>query len=239
MPVGTSRRAPRGAVAREPGVTGTVIPASRSRREPPASSLRVWHALFWLARALALFLLPAQVEGREQLPRGGYMLVSNHIAWVDPPWIEFVVSRPIRYMGKRELFEVFVLGWLLRQIGVFPLTRDSADRRALTTALDFLGSGEVVGIFPEGHRSDTGALIRAHPGVGFLARRSGALVVPVAVSGSRAARIGKFWRRDVTIRFGRPFGVAEVDAADEQAVADAIMRRIAELLPPAQRGVYA
>lgn len=207
---------------------------------PPASELRWWPLLFPIGRTLGLFLLPVRVEGREHLPRaGGYMLVANHIAWIDPPWIEFVVDRPVRYMAKRELFQIFVLGWLLRAVGVFPIVRESADRRALATALDFLARGEVVGIFPEGHRSDDGTLIRGHPGVGFIARKSGALIVPVGISGSRDARLGRFWRRDATIRFGRPFRAADLDGdADEQALADAIMRRIAALLTAEQRGVY-
>ncbi len=187
-------------------------------------------------RALALFLAPVRVEGLARLPAGGYLLVSNHLSWIDPPWIEFVIRRPIRYMAKRELFSVPVLGWFLRQAGVFPIERESADRRALARALAFLAAGEVVGIFPEGHRSREGGLIEAHPGVGFLARKSGALVVPVGVSGSRDARLGRFWRRDVAIRFGEPF---HPDDADERTMTEAIMRRIAALLPERQRGVYA
>ena len=200
--------------------------------------LPLWQVFFPSVRALALFLLPVRLEGREHLPLGGYLLVSNHMSWIDPPWIEFVIERPIRFMAKRELFRIPVLGWMLRECGVFPIERHSADRRAIARALAFLASGEVVGIFPEGHRSRTGGLIRAHPGVAFLARRSGAAIVPVGISGSRGARLGKFWRRDVTIRFGEPFSAAELNAADEQAVADAIMRRIAALLSRPQRGVY-
>lgn len=200
-----------------------------------------WPVLFPIGRTLGLFLLPVRLEGREHLPRaGGYMLVSNHLSWIDPPWIEFVVNRPVRYMAKRELFELFVLGGLLRAVGVFPITRASADRRALATALELLARGEILGIFPEGHRSDDGTLIRAHPGVAFLARKSAALIVPAGISGSRAARLGRFWRRDVTIRFGPPFPAADLgEEADEQQIADAIMRRIAALLPPEQRGAYA
>lgn len=206
-----------------------------------AADLPWWPVLFPIGRRLGLFLLPVRVEGREHLPRtGGFMLVSNHISWIDPPWIEFVLDRPVRYMAKRELFEIFVLGWLLRAVGVFPIARASPDRRALTTALELLALGQIVGVFPEGHRSDDGRLIRAHPGVVFLARRSGALVVPVGISGSREARLGRFWRRDVTVRFGPPFRAADLgEAALEQEVADAIMRRIAALLPREQRGAYA
>ncbi len=207
---------------------------------PRADELLLWRVLFPLVRGLGFFLVPVRVEGREHLPRSGsYLLVSNHLSWIDPPWLEFVVGRPIRYLGKRELFRVPVLGWLLLQSGVFPIDRDSADRGALRRALSFLANGEVVGIFPEGHRSRTGSLLRARPGVVFIARRSGALIVPVAFDGSDRARLGRFWRRDVTIRFGAPFRTVDVAAADERALTDAVMRRIAALLPSERRGPYA
>lgn len=203
-----------------------------------SDALPVWHALFPPIRALALFLLPARIEGEERVPSGGFILVANHASWIDPPWIEFVLNRPIRYMAKRELFEIPILGWLLRQAGCFPVVRRGADRRAVVRALQLVQAGQVLGLFPEGHRSDTGSLIRAHPGVGFIARRSGAPILPVGVLGSRMARLGRFWRRDLTIRIGEPFTAADIGDLDEQGLADAIMRRIAALLPAEQRGVY-
>lgn len=205
---------------------------------PRADELVLWRVLFPFVRTLGLFLVPVRVEGRENLPRSGaYLLVSNHVNWIDPPWLEFVVDRPIRYLAKRELFAVPLVGWLLEQSGILPIERDSADRGALRRALQFLAGGEVVGIFPEGHRSG-GTLLRGRPGVGLIARRSGALVVPVACLGTETARIGRFWRRDVTIRFGEPFRAVDVAAPDEQALTDAIMRRIAALLPRERRGPY-
>jgi 1-acyl-sn-glycerol-3-phosphate acyltransferase len=201
-------------------------------------ALPVWHVLFPPVRGLGLFLLPARIEGAARMPRGGFILVANHASWIDPPWIEFVLNRPIRYMAKRELFEIPILGWLLRQAGCFPVVRQGADRRAVVQALRLVTAGHVLGVFPEGHRSDTGALIRAHPGVGFIARRSGATIVPVGVVGSRHARLGAFWRRDLTIRVGEPFSAPDLGNSDDQGLADGIMRRIAVLLPAEQRGVY-
>ena len=66
-------------------------------------------------------------------------------------------------------------------------------------------------------------------------------LIPIAVLGSRESRIGRFWRRDILLRVGEPFHVSELDAdpKDAQAVADAMMRRVAALLPAAMRGVYA
>jgi 1-acyl-sn-glycerol-3-phosphate acyltransferase len=192
-------------------------------------------------RALAAFLAPWRLEGAENIPRrGGYILVANHINWKDPPWIEFALGRAIRYMGKQELFETPIIGFLLRAIGAFPVRRGEADRRALQMALAVIAAGQPLGLFVEGHRSESGQLIRGRPGAAYVAARSGALIVPLAVSGTRGARLGAFWRRDIVIRVGKPFRAADLDvkADDQQALVDAIMRRVAVLMPPEQRGVY-
>jgi 1-acyl-sn-glycerol-3-phosphate acyltransferase len=192
-------------------------------------------------RAIAAFLAPWRLEGAENVPRsGGYILVANHINWKDPPWIEFALGRAIRYMGKRELFETPVIGFLLRGIGAFPVRRGEADRGALRMALAVLAAGQPLGLFAEGHRSESGQLIRGRAGVAYVAQRSNAPIIPLAVSGTRRARLGAFWRRDILFRAGEPFRANDLGVAteDPQALADAIMRRVAVLMPPEQRGVY-
>jgi len=143
-------------------------------------------------------------------------------------------------MGKRELFETPVIGFLLRAIGAFPVRRGEADRGALRMALNVIAAGQPLGFFPEGHRSESGQLIRGRSGVAYVAQHSGAPIIPLAVSGTRRARLGAFWRRDILLRVGEPFGASDlgVAAGDPQAVTDAIMRRVAVLMPPEQRGVY-
>ena len=143
-------------------------------------------------------------------------------------------------MGKQELFETPVIGFLLRAIGAFPVRRGEADRRALQVALAVVAAGHPLGLFVEGHRSESGQLIRGRAGAAYVASRSGALIVPLAVSGTRGARLGRFWRRDIVIRVGEPFRAADLDvkSGDQQALVDAIMGRIAALMPPEQRGVY-
>jgi 1-acyl-sn-glycerol-3-phosphate acyltransferase len=197
--------------------------------------------LFPLVRAVASFLVPWRLEGAVNVPRrGGYILVANHINWKDPPWIEFALGRAIRYMGKSELFETPFIGYILRAIGAFPVRRGEADRGALQMALKVLAAEQPLGFFPEGHRSESGQLIRGRPGVAYVAMRSGAPIVPLAVSGTPRARLGVFWRRDVLLRVGERFQVSDlgVKPDDPQAVSDAIMRRVAALLPHEQRGVY-
>ena len=213
------------------------------RPDWPRERLWLWRVGFPPVRRLAVALFPLRVSGRERLPReGGWILVANHISWYDPPAIEFALEVPLRYMAKRELFAVPILGGVLRGIGNFPVRRGEGDRRALETALRVLAAGQPVGWFPEGTRSRDGALRRAKPGVAFLARRSGAPLVPVAITGTRSLWRVLRRRSVIEVRIGPPFGLAEIEGAatlDDQALADAIAARVARLLPAELRGAYA
>jgi 1-acyl-sn-glycerol-3-phosphate acyltransferase len=205
----------------------------------PEERLWLWRIGFPIVRALAAFLAPWKLEGGERIPKaGGYILVANHVNWKDPPWIEFAVGHAIRFMGKRELFSVPVIGFVLRAIGAFPVRRGEVDRAALQMAENVLVAGQPLGFFPEGHRSESGALIRGRSGVGHIALRSNAPVVPLAVIGTRRARLGAFWRRDIVLRVGEPFRASELGVTDPQAVTEAIMRRLAALLPAEMQGAY-
>ena len=210
--------------------------------EWPERRLWLWRLLYPPIRALALFLAPVRVVGAERIPRdGGFILISNHISWMDPPWIEFALGRAIRFMAKQELFQIPILGFLLRAIGCFPVRRGEADREAMATALRVVSAGLPVGFFPEGHRSPDAALLPAHPGIVLLARRSAALLVPLAIVGSNRAKLGRFWRRDITLQVGEPFRLADLPEATSRergAAAGAVMRRIAAMLPAEMRGVY-
>lgn len=215
------------------------------RRDWPHSPWRAvaWPILFPLARLLWAIILPARVEGLAHVPtKGAFIVVSNHISALDPPVLEFALGRAIRWMGKREIFSIPAVGGFLRLIGCFPVNRDAFDRRAVMEALRVLKDGAPLGIFPEGHRSRSGALIRGRAGVGYFGARSGAPLLPVGVSGTSGAPLGRFWRTRVRVRVGPPFRIEDLEEAatgDQQAIADAIMRRIAQLLPEEQHGVYA
>jgi 1-acyl-sn-glycerol-3-phosphate acyltransferase len=171
--------------------------------------------------------------------RGPYLIVANHISWYDPPAIEFALGVAIRYMAKQEVFRAPIVGGVLHAIGNFPVRRGEADRGALETALRVLAAGEPVGYFPEGTRSRDGTLRRAKPGIAFLARRSGAPIVPVAIRGTPKAGFPVLPRADIVVRVGAPFALTDLGVTgDDQAVADAIMRRVADLLPEPMRGAY-
>lgn len=126
-----------------------------------------------------------RVTGREHIPRkGAAILASNHISYLDPPLLGSAIWRPAWFMAKAELFEKPALAWLCRGLHAYPIRRGAADRAALKQTLDFLAKGDMVAIFPEGTRSETGELGPPELGVGMIALRSGAPVIPIAISGT-------------------------------------------------------
>jgi 1-acyl-sn-glycerol-3-phosphate acyltransferase len=126
-----------------------------------------------------------KVYGKEHVPKEGPVLVcSNHISNFDPPVLGITCPRDIAFMGKSELFKFKPLGWLMKNLNVFPVKRGMQDRSALRVGLDLLAEGKTMGLFPEGTRSKDGKLGAPLPGIGFFAMRSEAKVVPCAIIGS-------------------------------------------------------
>jgi 1-acyl-sn-glycerol-3-phosphate acyltransferase len=211
--------------------------------EWPAERLWLWQLLFPPIRTIVRALVHVRVEGRENLPESGpYILVSNHINWKDPPLISIFLDRSVRYMAKIQAFSYPLLGYLVRATGAFPVRRGEGDRRALVTALRVLGGGQILGFFPEGHRSENAKLLRGKPGVGFIASRvPDAPLVPIAMIGTKQPLRRLVFGGHAVLRVGRPFRLTDLtteERRDEQAVTDAVMRRIASLLPDEMRGAY-
>ena len=209
----------------------------------PESRLWLWRLLMPPVRFVLFLFARVEIVGRENLPaHGAYILVANHTSWKDPPIVSLAISTPIRWMAKIEVFDYPLIGFLLRGIGNFAIRRGESDRRSIALALQVLEKGLPLGVFPEGHRSETKALLRGRPGISLLADRTDALIVPCGIVGTPTARLRPIRRTEVTLAFGKPFRISELPAEvrrDRQATADAIMLRLAELLPMQMRGVYA
>jgi 1-acyl-sn-glycerol-3-phosphate acyltransferase len=201
-----------------------------------------------LARLLTRIVLGSKfhLRGAANVPRSGPLLmVSNHVGAADPALIGGWTPRPVWFMAKAELFKGS-WAWVMRGYHAFPVVRHSADRAALRRAVGLLREGSAVVLFPEGHRSENARLLRAEPGAGFVARRSGAPLLPIAITGTqnvlgRQSRIPR--RADVVMTFGESFQLPERNRdgspMDHQQSADYLMTKIAELLPLEYQGEYA
>jgi 1-acyl-sn-glycerol-3-phosphate acyltransferase len=238
--------------------------ASGQRRRVLEAAYRLDNEQTMLVRMVALVsrigsraIARIRVEGLEHIPASGPVILAiNHISNLDPvvagAWITPALRRRrIHWLGKRELFDWPVFGWLAAHGGVHPVNRDAADVEAFRLATRILEQGYVLLAFPEGTRSPTGELQEAKDGLAMLALRTGAAIVPIGVNNSDAVwRKGQklplpFPRRTVTVRIGEPFRIADVLPPDTDRKAAkglatiAIMTRIAALLDARHRGVYA
>ena len=135
-------------------------------------------------RRFFLFIYRIRIEGAENEPKDApFIVCSNHISNSDVIVLGVAIEHQLRYMAKAELFKVPLLRHLIRILGAFPIKRGAADVGALKTGIKLLSEGEVIAIFPQGTRY-AGVDIRetsAKSGIGMIAYRSGAPVLPVYI----------------------------------------------------------
>jgi 1-acyl-sn-glycerol-3-phosphate acyltransferase len=205
-------------------------------------------------RGLLAGLTRVRVDGAiDAIPREGPLIIAaNHASNLDVPVIASSLmpktGRRWQWLGKRELFDWPVVGAIAIRGGVHAVDRDAGDVEAYRLAKRILDDGHILFVFPEGTRSRDGALQPARDGAAVLALRTGAPIVPIGIAGSferwpRGQKVPHPGGR-VTVRVGSPFRLAEELPAGldrktaTPAATDLIMRRIAALLPPSQRGRY-
>lgn len=202
--------------------------------------------LHWMIRNIGFRVLLKfkEVQGLEHLPTSGAaILMINHIAFVDPVVVMGSLPRMIVPMAKIEAYNVPIWGVFPRLWRVIPVSRGELDRKALRMALEVLAAGEVILVAPEGTRSSS--LGVGKEGVAYLAIRSDALVIPVAIDGTEGfPSIFPFgWQKQgASIRLGRPFrfkpSEGKVDRERLRRMTDEAMYVLASMLPAERRGVY-
>ena len=218
----------------------------RQHRRDGDTSRFLYESVRTIARVLLPLLARTHYEGVENIPSSGpVILAMNHVHWMDIPLTSVRVPRVTHYMAKIEILRTPLLGAFVSRCGTFPVRRGESDREALRVSERLLDEGEILVIFPEGHRSHGTGLIRGMPGAGFIAMRKHVPIVPVAIEGTERVFKGFHygpWAPPVAIRFGSPFmlQLSEGRRSRENlaGATDEIMRHIAALLPPHLRGPY-
>lgn len=145
--------------------------------------------LYPLGKAiLAPFFLvmgPVRVKGRSHVPRkGGLLVVANHLSDIDPPLLGYALPRPAWFMAKSELFQIPVLGPIIRAFHAFPVRRGRPDRNAIRRAVELLRSGECVVVFPEGQISEDGSLQQPLAGAALIWKQAQVPCICAGIVGS-------------------------------------------------------
>jgi acyl-[acyl-carrier-protein]-phospholipid O-acyltransferase/long-chain-fatty-acid--[acyl-carrier-protein] ligase len=160
---------------------------------------------------------------RERIPAGGFLLLPNHLTWVDAVVLQLACPRPIRFVVFEDIFKIWWLSWIFRAVGALPISSKRA-KDAVKAAAEAIQRGEIVCIFPEGELSRTGMLLRLKRGYELIARGANAPVVPVWLDRLWGSIFsfegGKYFFKwphrfpyPVTVEFGVPIPPAEADIA--------------------------
>jgi putative phosphoserine phosphatase/1-acylglycerol-3-phosphate O-acyltransferase len=213
---------------------------------PSIAGLEPYHLLRAVLRPALFPYARFDIQGVETIPRaGGVIVVANHRSYFDMATLALVaqrINRPVRFLAKQEMFEVAVVGWMLKAIGGIPVDRGSGSGEPLRAAEASLRAGEVVVVLPEGTipRGEAAfdPVLHGKTGAARLAAATGAPVVPIGLWGTervwpRASRLPNvIGVHDVTVVVGPavPLGFADAVADTE-----AIMTAIAALLPEEAR----
>lgn len=168
---------------------------------------RLFVFIYYVVGLVADILHPVSVEGLERLPKSGALLCPNHASNWDPILVALKLPKNYRLhiMAKEELFKNPLLGWLLRKVGAFPVSRGNNDINTVRTAMQAIKDGDNLLIFPEGTvvRNGVGYIdglpAHAKAGVAMIGVRTGATLVPVFVDGEK-----KLFHR-TRIIFGEPY----------------------------------
>src|SRR5438477_5038212 len=188
-------------------------------------------ALYFFGRLLVRCFYRVTALGLENIPTGGFLLLPNHITWIDAIVLQLACSRPIRYVIDQEHYHKPILHPILRTLGCIPINIRHS-HSAIRAAAERIAEGEFVCLFPEGQLERTGVLLRLQRGYELIARHANAQVVPVWLDqlwGSIFSFQGgrffiKFPKRipyPVTIAFGKPL---KAEAADNATVREELLK---------------
>jgi 1-acyl-sn-glycerol-3-phosphate acyltransferase len=209
---------------------------SDSHREKPKRLQAVRRSVFWWTVSRFAVLMFSKLwfrircEGVESLPENGsVLLVANHASYLDPGMVGITATRWVGFLAQAGLASLAPCRWWLAQVGVTLIDRNAPSKESMRLVADCLKAGDVVGIFPEGTRSDDGCVHEFKGGVEFLVRRTKTTVVPIGIDGSHRAFPRGSWfprPRKIVVRYGEPWTAEQILAPGG---VEALRRKVAEL----------
>jgi 1-acyl-sn-glycerol-3-phosphate acyltransferase len=198
----------------------------------------------WVLNIVARMLFRLEIVGQENVPTTGpFIALMNHIYFLDPVLVGLLTRRKVIIMSKIENYRILLFRPILYLYGTFPVRRGELDMAAIRTSLSVLERGQGLLMAPEGTRSRTKTLQEGQDGMAWLAVRSQAPLVPVALSGQEQLghNLPRLRRTPLRVVYGEPFllqAAGRLTREQRRQMTDETMYRLAALLPPPYRGVY-
>lgn len=209
-------------------------PAEPAPLPPPKTRNITWRTIQFILQNVFCFWLGYRARGYNILDEAdGGLVLANHQSFLDPLLIGLPLHRPISFLARDSLFRVPVIGWILRNTYVMPINREAASTASLRETIRRMQHGFLVGVFPEGTRTESGEVGEFKPGFVALIRRAKLPVIPVGIAGGIQALGRKSWfLRPARVRVvvGQPISVEELEQYSgrdqDQALIDFIRSKV-------------
>ncbi len=195
-------------------------------------------SLFYTVSRLSLKgLFTLAYSHKVYMPEGvifpdGAIIAPNHASFLDPPLVAISWPEPIHFFARKTLFDVSLLRPLITSLNAHPLS-NANDTSSLKLACKLLDEGKKILVFPEGTRSKNGEIGPFKPGVGLLARKSGAAIIPTYIHGSYKAwpknkKYPTLFGAKTACVFGKPILLSDFDEQDAKTLQLKITARLHE-----------
>lgn len=177
-----------------------------------------YHIVSKILRVAGFIWFGEKVIGKENIPKeGGCILAGNHLSDLDAYLLFAGTSRPIHFLGKKELFEG-KNAWFFKMMHLIPVDRKNKNPEAKKEAIDILNEGKIIGIFPEGTYHKEDLLLPFKPGVISFAEKTGVPIIPFAMDSTFKFRCHPI------IKFGKPIYVNEIKDKDKVKYLENVVR---------------
>lgn len=197
---------------------------------PPKARNVVWRTFQFIMQNVFCFWLGYRARGQERLDKAeGGLVLANHQSFLDPLLIGLPLHRPVSFVARDSLFKVPFVGWVLRNTYVMPISREAASSASLRETIRRMQHGFLVGVFPEGTRTETGEVGEFKPGFVALIRRAKLPVYPVGIAGAfQAMGKGSLLLKPARVRVvvGEPISVEELARFDGRDKDDALIELV-------------
>ena len=183
----------------------------------------------FIAKCFFKLFFRLKVYGVENIPKRSCIIASNHASFFDPPLIAVSCPYEIHFLARSSIFKNRMFSWLIKKLNAHPIGMKANDRKTFKVIFSILRKNQKLLIFPEGARSKKGELTPIKSGIGFIALKSGASIVPTYVDGTyeawpRNKKFPSFFQK-VSCMFGAPISMEDYKHLEKEEAIQAVVEK--------------